>query len=167
MEKKKRCYSAEEKEAWIQFKQEKSKKNRKEGSFKVMLKDIPNAPSLRSIERWELQKQQGQNLENNLSKRGRKAKLTAIEQAVVFGKVIFREREEKVTSAQTIKQFIKKAFNEDVSKSWISSTLKAHGITSQKVRTDKANIPLNQRISEIKKFISDVRDEIAGSLELS
>jgi hypothetical protein len=78
-----------------------------------------------------------------------------------------RQRQHKLTSAQTVINFVREHFQEKVSPTWVSNTLSSLGFSSQKVRQAWETKPLHQKLPEIKKFIAEVRSLIEDGVELS
>lgn len=167
MRKAKHVFSEKEREQWVKWKKQKQEEQGSHPHLENLLKEVPNAPSLRAICGWEKLQNEGHSLETHTSEWGRPSMLTEGEKAVIAGWVLKREALEKVTQARDVIEFFKKHFSMTVSKQWVSTLLHSLGFSSQRVKTSKAKVPIIKRMPEMKNFILQVRELIEDGVELS
>lgn len=165
--KKKHVFTKEEREQWIKWKQQQQGKKRKHANLSDTLDNLPNAPTLRTIEMWENYVEEGQTLETDTSHWGQPSLLTPAEKEVLAGWVLKQEAHERVTSADKIIQFVKGAFDVDVSQQWASKTVHSLGFTSQRTKTSAQKQPMSAKIDTLTHVIETVRGKIRDGLELS
>jgi transposase len=163
----KRIYTGEERERWIQWKKQKEEKDGKRCNLQEELKLLPSAPHRDTIRRWEVRQLKGESLETNTSNWGAPALMTHGEKEVLAGWVLLREKNNEVTTGQDVINFVLEAFGVEVDKSWVSHTMHSLGFSSQKTQDAHEKKPLYTKMSEIKSFIQSIRDLIEDGVELS
>lgn len=116
-------------------------------------------PSRATLYRW--QKQQSTPLEERKqpSTPGPKPVLSEVEREVVGGYVLHKRQEGKEVSGEKVKEFIKKAFDEDVQKSYISKLLHSLHFSSHLLREKDSN-KKKPKVKALHSFILAIRNEM-------
>ena len=128
---------------------------------------LPLAPSVQTLKRWRAEGKT--NSRANMCaklKPGRKGKLSEVEQKVIGGWVIHQLKKKRAVTGERVRQKVRDIFGVDVSLTWVSRTMKKLGLSSHATKLVKSDEPVHNEVSEICRFLQDIRAQIEGGLTL-